>query len=255
MVDDELINEIDTVISIVKMGRSARNKANLKIRQPLQSIDVYADKELVESALNNKGQILEELNIKNLKICKNREDLVNFNVKPNYSTLSSKVGSDMKVVIEELKKIDFDQLMDSFKSKGSYELSIEEGAVQINQEDIIVDEIPLENFSVSTNQNMVAGVSTLITPELYNEGLIRDLIRHIQNLRKDSDLSVDDRIDLVIKYEDESLAVAIKDHEKYLLNEVLGVEIKNDINSMDYSNSLKINNKEVTIGVKVNNKV
>ena len=134
-----------------------------------------------------------------------------------------------------------------------YILNIEDKIIEIEKEDIIIDEIALNNFSVSTNQNLVVGVSTLITPELHNEGLIRDLIR--QNLRKDSDLSVDDRIDLVIKYDDESLALAIKDHEKYLLNEVLAVNIKNDINLMDYSNSLKINDKNVLIGISVNNEI
>ena len=255
IVDKDLIDEIDAVILIVKMGRSARNKANLKIRQPLQSINVYSDSELIQSALNNKEQILEELNIKDLKICKNRDDLVEFNIKPNYSTLSAKAGSHMKGVIAHLKDCSLDTLLEAFKSKGMYILNIEDKIIEIEKEDIIIDEIALNNFSVSTNQNLVVGVSTLITPELHNEGLIRDLIRHIQNLRKNSDLSVDDRIDLVIKYDDESLALAIKDHEEYLLNEVLAVNIKNDINLMDYSNSLKINNKNVLIGICVNNEI
>ena len=126
---------------------------------------------------------------------------------------------------------------------------------ELNKEDIILEEIPLDDLSVSTNQNIAVGISTLITAELYNEGLIRDLIRHIQNLRKDSDLSVDDRIDLVIKYDDESLSVAINNHKEYLLNEVLGVTIGDNLEFIDYSNSLKINSKEVIIGIKVNNKV
>ncbi len=78
-----MINEIDTLISIVKMGRSARNKANIKIRQPLSSISIYADSMSVDSVLNNKEQILEELNIKTVTICKSRDDIVMFNIKPN----------------------------------------------------------------------------------------------------------------------------------------------------------------------------
>ena len=144
-------------------------------------------------------------------------------------------------------------LMSSFKSKGFFSININNSTLEINQEDIIIDEVPLENLSVSTKQDIAVGVSTLITPELYNEGLIRDLIRHIQNLRKNSDLSVDDRIDLVIKYDDESLSIAIENHKEYLLNEVLGVEIENDLSAMDYSNSLKINKKEIVIGIRVNN--
>ena len=249
-----MINEIDTVISIVKMGRSARNKANLKIRQPLQSINIYAEDNFIQSGLDNQTQILEELNIKEFNICKNRDDLVTFNIKPNYSTLAPKAGDNIKDITTTLQNTSFDVLMSSFKSKGSFNIDINNYSLEVLEEDIIIDEVPLENFSVSTNQNITVGVSTLITPKLYNEGLIRDLIRHIQNLRKDSDLSVDDRIDLVIKYDDESLSIALKNHKKYLLNEVLGVDIKDDLGAMDYSNSLKINNKEVIIGITVNNR-
>ena len=111
IVDDELIDEIDTVISIVKLGRSARNKANLKIRQPLQSINLYSNNEkVIASALNNKNQILEELNIKSMEICKNRDDLVKFNIKPNYATLAQKAGNNMKDIILKLKEVDFDQM-------------------------------------------------------------------------------------------------------------------------------------------------
>ena len=253
LTDNELIHEIDAVIAIVKMGRSARNKANLKIRQPLKNISVYADEQIINSVLNNKDQILEELNIKNLEVCKNRDDLVELRIKPNYSTLSSKVENNMKDVAEKLKEMDFDELMGSFKSNGIYDMELDDGTIEINSNDIIVDKIPLKNFSVATNQNIFVGVSTVITPELHNEGLIRDLIRHIQNLRKDSDLSVDDRINLVIKYDDESLSTAIKDHRQYLLNEVLGVELQNNIDLMEHSSSLKINNKDVLIGISVNN--
>jgi len=251
--DNELINEIDFVISIVKMGRSARNKANLKIRQPLQKISIYSEDDFISSALSNKEQILEELNIKELEICSSRDSLVEFNIKPNYSMLAPKVGSDMKDVIVELNKLNFDELMKAFKTKGKYNLEIKKGIIELDSNDIIIEELGLKDFSVSTNQNSAVGVSTLITPALYNEGLIRDLIRHIQNLRKDSDLSVDDRINLVIKYDDDSLSIAIQDHQEYLLSEVLGVEMQEDMALMKHSISLKINNKEVVIGIGINN--
>ena len=250
--DTALINEIDTVISIVKMGRSARNKENLKIRQPLQSINVCAEKDVVDSILSNQDQILEELNIKELKICNTREELVNLSIKPNFGTLSSKVGRHMKEVVSKIQNLDIDELLNCLKARGCYELHINGDIVVINNEDIIIDQIPLEGFSVSANMGVFVGISTTITPDLYNEGLVRDLIRHIQNLRKDSNLSVDDRIDLVIKYDDDSILVAIQDHKEYLLNEVLGVSILDDLKLMDHSNSLKINGKEVSIGIKVN---
>ena len=159
----------------------------------------------------------------------------------------------MKSIISSLGNTDFDELMNSFKTKGLYSILIDGEEFDILKEDIIVEDIPLDDFSVSVNQNTVVGISTLITPELHNEGLIRDLIRYIQNLRKESDLSVDDRIDLVIKYDDNSFAEAIDCHKEYLLNEVLGLAVGEDLDSMDYTSSFKVNNTEVVIGIKVNN--
>ena len=253
--DNNLIDEIDNVISIVKMGRSARNKANIKIRQPLQTINIYVDdRAFSQSMLDNKTQILEELNIKELKICNNRDELVELVVKPNFATLSSKVGKQMKSVVKEIKSLQVDQLLYSLKTNKTYDLNIDKDIISIDINDVIVEEIGLEGFSVSSNSGVFVGISTTITTELHNEGLVRDLIRHIQNLRKDSNLSVDDRIDLVIKHDDKSLLTAVKNHEEYLLNEVLGINILDDLDLMDYSNSLKINGKEVLIGIGINNK-
>tara|TARA_Y100001970_G_C13745876_1_gene608578 strand:- start:138 stop:635 length:498 start_codon:yes stop_codon:yes gene_type:complete len=160
---------------------------------------------------------------------------------------------DMKRVVSHLQEVDSNLVLDSIKSQGCYKIESSGSSLEIESEDIIVEEVGLHGFSVSVNQETVVGVCTDIDEDLYNEGLIRDLIRHIQNLRKDSNLSVDDRVDVFIKHNDKSLSKAIENHEEYLLNEVLGVNIQDDLNCVDYSNDIKINNNEIIIGIKVNN--
>ena len=98
------------------MGRSARNKANLKIRQPLQSINIYAEDTFIQSGLDNQTQILEELNIKEFNVCKSRDDLVQFNIKPNYTTLAPKAGNNMKDITTILENTSFNVLMTSLSS-------------------------------------------------------------------------------------------------------------------------------------------
>ena len=88
-----ILNEVDTVIRIVSLGRSARNKANIKIRQPLAELALFAEKNIQDIALNNQNEILEELNIKSLKLVGNESELVQYSVKPNISVLGQKYGN------------------------------------------------------------------------------------------------------------------------------------------------------------------
>ena len=105
LADEEILNEVDTVIQIVSLCRSARNKANIKIRQPLAELALFANKDVNEIALNNQEEILEELNIKSLKLVENESDLVKYTVKPNLPVLGHKYGKDVGWISDFIKQI------------------------------------------------------------------------------------------------------------------------------------------------------
>ena len=96
----DILNEVDTVIRIVSLGRSARNKANIKIRQPLAELAVYGNEEILTIAQNNQVEILEELNIKSLKLITNEAEIVSFIVKPNFQLLGDKYGEDIGLITQ-----------------------------------------------------------------------------------------------------------------------------------------------------------
>ena len=103
-------------------------------------------------------------------------------------------------------------------------VSIKDGSIELSYEYFIIDEIPLDGYCVASNNHIIVSINTLLDKDLINEGMIRDLIRKIQNLRKDSNFNVEDRIDISL-ISDEKLYNAIKINKEYLLNEVLGTSL------------------------------
>ena len=248
--DSDLINEIDTVIKIVSMGRSARNKANIKIRQPLGELVVHSNKTIITIVENNKLEILEELNIKNLKIISDSSSLVKFVIKPNFQLLGKRFGDKMNDINKLIGDFDKKNLLNSCKANQAIELVGDEEKYEIFPEELLVQEVAEDGFSVNCNKDINLGVSITITDELMKEGMVRDLIRQVQNLRKDSGLKVEDRIDIGVMGSDD-LQDALKCHKKYFMNEVLGVNLNmdNNIESLTFNQSVKINGKNIMIGI------
>ena len=245
-IDEEIINEIDTVIQIVSLSRSARNKANIKIRQPLAELAVYADDNIQNITKNNQNEILEELNIKTLKFVVNESALVQYNVKPDFPTLGKKYGKDISRITAYLNDVDNEKLVQIVKSGKSLIIPGTEGELEILPDELILEEIPVKGYGISSGKNIIVGVCTEISEELKQEGLVRDLIRQVQNLRKDSGLKVEDRIEIEINGST-VLNNAVESYESYFMNEVLGVKL-----DMGNSITFKFNGSVTIAGEKIN---
>ena len=123
----------------------------------------------------------------------------------------------------------------------------------MNHEYFIIEEIPFEGYCSSSNKNLVASINIELTKDLINEGIVRDLIRKIQNLRKDSDFKVNDRIDVYISSNSE-IDQAISENKDYLKNEVLALNLNTDSCSGEHKIEFLINNVKVHLGISINNK-
>ena len=248
-IDEEIINEIDAVIQIVSLSRSARNKANIKIRQPLAELALYADDNIQKIAINNQNEILEELNIKKLKLVENESDLVQYNVKPDFPILGQKYGKDLSRITAYLNYVDNEKLVQIVKSGKSLIIPGNKGKLEILPDELILEEIPVKGYGISLGKNIIVGVFTEISEELKQEGLVRDLIRQVQNLRKDSGLKVEDRIEIEINGSTE-LNNAVESYESYFMNEVLGVKLDmgNSI-TFKFHGSVTIAGKKTNIGI------
>jgi len=249
LTNEDVIKEVDAVIQIVSLSRSARNKANIKIRQPLAELALYADPEIQNIALNNQTEILEELNIKTLKLVEEESHLVKYNVKPNFALLGQKYGKEVSQIHEYLNSAGNESLIKKIQSGSPVTIQGNSGTIEIQPEEIILEEIPQNGYGISLGKNIIVGVYTEISVELKQEGLVRDLIRQIQNLRKDSGLKVEDRIQIGI-HGSKELSDALTSHKSYFMNEVLGVKLEMENPDMlKFNDSVTINGEKIKIGI------
>ena len=178
------MKNIDSIISIVSLGRSARNRANIKNRQPLQTVYIYIPKQKnITLDDSSKQEILEELNIKDIEFINDVENILSYKVKPNFVALKDRFDSNMKDVISKLNQIkDSDKI--NMLNDGDINLEIDGSMEKISKDDLIIEEVPIDGVSVSSNNGIVVGINVNISDALEKEGLVRDMIRHIQNFRK-----------------------------------------------------------------------
>ncbi len=220
--DEALEFKMSTVQKAVSMGRSLRNKYDLKNRQPLLNVQLVtrdsAERNVLESM---KDTIAEELNVKNVEFHDKEDDLVTYTAKANFKVLGKELGKNMKAaaaVIAELTSDKIEQII----LGNPVSISVEDITVDLNSDKVIVERHEKDNLKVVNDGTLTVGLDTQITDELKKEGYIRDLIRGIQNLRKESGFEITDRICLTVGGDDE-LKAAFDMFKALVEGEVLAV--------------------------------
>ena len=246
--DFNIIKEIDDIINIVNLSRSARNKANIKVRQPLSTLNIFSNHDISDTIKRNENQIKEELNIKSIKIVNDVNTLLSYKVKPNFALLSEKYGSDMKNIISFINQSDPNSMILDIEKNKKIKIRTSSKEFEILEEELIIEEVPRENLCVNSNKEFKVGLNIKISEELKMEGVVRDLIRHVQNLRKKSNFDVSDRICFGIKCSSEIID-SIDKFKDYFKNETLTESILQDINNLDFNEKFKIDGADVCIAI------
>ena len=246
--DLSVIKEIDDIINIVNLSRSARNKANIKVRQPLSNLYIYSTDNISDTIKRNEIQIKEELNIKEISIVDNVSSILSYKIKPNFALLSEKYGSDMKMIISAINQSDQNSLMNQLASNNKIDLNIEDKNFEILEDELIVDEIPKDNLCINGNRDFKVGLNINITEELKMEGIVRDLIRQVQNLRKKSNLNVSDRIIFALSG-NQKIHDSISKFKDYFMNETLIESFSEDVKNLNFKEDFKIDDMKVSISI------
>ena len=241
LVNENLVKEIDCVKSIVSLGRSARNKVNIKIRQPLSEVLIYVENMHIEKY---EQQISEELNVKSMKVLDDVNTILKYNIKPNFSILGQKYGKDLNSIINELKLLSTNKVIDELNKNQSIKVL----GYELTKEDIDIEELAYKNYSLSSNIDIKVAVNTQIDDSLFQEGMVRDFIRAVQNYRKDSNFEVEDRIDLTICCEDDFYN-ALDNNMDYFKSETLCSNIQRVI-KLENIDTLKIDSQNIEIAIK-----
>lgn len=209
----------------VSMGRAIRSMYNLKVRQPLKAVHLVTLNKEEKNILREMEDIIrEELNVKDVVFRDNEEDLVEYQAKPNYRVLGSQLGKDMKLAASKIQAFTGREIV-SLMEGNVLNLDIGNRSIDITIESIEVQRLEKENLKVLNEGSLTIALDPEITEELSREGIIRDLVRGVQNLRKESGFDVTDRI-IISLQNDELLEQAVKDFEEFLLDETLCINIE-----------------------------
>ena len=242
-IDKQLEKEMDLAYKIVKLGRSARNSVNIKNRQPLSemliSIDTLPEyySEIVK----------EELNVKNVKLGAEMSKYVNFEIKPNLPVLGKQFGKLIPRIKEEIAKKNQMDLANTVKNGGVEYIEIDDTQIELNSENLLVTMQGKEGFAFSGEGEIGVVLDTTITPELEEEGILREILSKVQNMRKDSGFEVLDRINLYVS-DNEKIEKIIKKFEDTIKHDTLALKISYDENRKDYIES-NINGEKLNIAV------
>ena len=222
--DRVLERKMDLTQQAVSMGRALRSMHNLKTRQPLKALHLVTRDVEEKTILKEMAEIIEEeLNVKDVIFRDNEEDLVEYSVKANFRVLGKQLGKDMKAAasrIAELSSAEIISLMDGTTLTVDFDGS-EYKSVEITRESVVINRSEKENLKVLNEGALTVALDPEITEELYKEGVVRDVVRSIQNLRKESGLEVTDRIRIYLSGSDK-VKEAVEAYEDHLLQETLG---------------------------------
>uniref|UniRef100_A0A7V3RIH3 Isoleucine--tRNA ligase n=1 Tax=candidate division WOR-3 bacterium TaxID=2052148 RepID=A0A7V3RIH3_UNCW3 len=239
LINVELENEIEVIRKIVSMGRSARNKVNIKVRQPLREILIGLPKEskpLDESAVNT---ILEELNIKKAGFIQNPEELFTYTIVPRFDRLGPKFGPLSGKIGQWLKGLG-DKEIKEFLTTKVLKNDFEGKTVEITSDDVEIKKQERKDWVIVEENGYTVAINTTITPEIESEGLARELIHKIQLLRKEANFNLTDRIKIYYKTT-EKLKDAISKNLDYIKNETLALEVTEGENRGEIEKEIEVN--------------
>jgi isoleucyl-tRNA synthetase len=229
------------------MGRACRNNAYIKNRQPIGKMFVKADTELDEFY---KEIIEDELNVKNVEFTQDVRSFTTYTFKPQLKTVGPKYGKLLGGIRAYLPTLDGNAAMDELNEKGAITFEVNGQEVVLTKEDLLIDMAQMEGYVSEADNNMTVVLDTNLTPELVEEGFVREIISKIQTMRKDAGFEVMDRI--TIYYADNAkIAEIFERNGEMILGEVLADAIVADAKE-GYVKEWSINGEQVTLGVKKN---
>lgn len=224
LLDETLTNETHLVMRVVGLGRAARETVQIKIRQPLNAMYVRTlnrDEEV--ALLRHSEQVLEELNIKHLHLISDDSDMLAYTLKPQVRVLGPKYGPLVQKILAAFKLLDTHGAQEAAKllnETGKLNFTIEGQQIELTSDEIEVVATARPGYVATEERGYVVALETTITPELREEGIVRDLTHYVQDMRKKAGFNIEDHIALTL-FADEELASILHRHEEALRSETL----------------------------------
>ncbi len=246
-IDKKLEADMEEVLDIVVIGRACRNEANIKQRQPLAKMYVKCENELDEFY---REIIEDELNVKSIEFKDDVASFTDYTFKPNFKTLGKRFGGKINAVKELLLAVDGVKAMAELKSTGTVTVTLDGVEEKLEEADLVIESKKVEGFVTGEDHGITVVMDTNLTPELIEEGYVREVISKVQTMRKDADFEVMDHITLYVTGNDK-IADIVKRNEAAIKKVVLADSVVYG----EAAGSVKdwnLNGDDVTLGVKKN---
>jgi isoleucyl-tRNA synthetase len=248
LIDQDLVEKTHLAQSITSMVFSLRKKENVKVRQPLQKVLIpVLDKKTEEQIAAVSELIKQEVNVKEIQLINAEEaaDLIVKQIKPNFKALGPKLGKDMKVVGAEIANLDAEQIS-TLEKEGKLDIQ----GYEITLDDVEISTKDIPGWTVTSDGKTTVALDLTLTDELKSEGIAREFINRIQNLRKDKDFELTDRINISLE-ENSPFLEDIKKNEQYISAEVLSNKIE-IVSSLSNFNEIEIDEVNFKVNVEKN---
>lgn len=244
-IDKDLEADMKELLEIVVLGRACRNTANIKNRQPIGTMYVKAEKKMSEFYTDI---IADELNVKEVKFADDVESFISYSFKPQLRTVGPKYGKLLGGIRQALTDINGTAAMNELRTNGVLKLDINGNDVELTEEDLLIETAQTEGYVSESDGETSVVLDTNLTPELIEEGFVREIISKIQTMRKEAGFEVMDKI-VVYAHGNDKIQDVMKAHEDEIKSEVLADEMV--LGQTDgYVKEWNINKEAVTMGVK-----
>ena len=243
-INKELEDDMEELLKIVVLGRAARNTANIKNRQPIGTMYIKADKEMGQFYTDI---IADELNVKEVKFANDVESFISYSFKPQLRTVGPKYGKLLNGIRTALAEINGTEAMNELRSTGLLTLDINGNKVELSDEDLLIETAQTEGYVTEADGDISVVLDTNLTPELIEEGFVREIVSKVQTMRKEAGFEVMDKIHIYAKDNDRILEL-MKNHKEEIMSEVLAEDMT--LGTTDgYVKEWNINKEPVVLGV------
>ena len=243
-INTELEENMENLLEVVVLGRACRNTANIKNRQPIGTMYVKAPFELDAFYLDI---IRDELNVKEIQFAENIGSFISYNFKPQLKTVGPKYGKLLNGIRQHLSEIDGNEAMTELKSKGCLTFEVNGSKVVLSEEDLLIETAQMEGYVTEHDGEISVVLDTNLTPELVEEGFVREIISKVQTMRKEAGFEVTDKICVSAK-DNEKIQDIMKANEEKIKAEVLAEEMLLG-ETKGYEKEWNINKEKVKMGV------
>jgi isoleucyl-tRNA synthetase len=233
--DQDLLHDIGVVQKVVGLARAARGQSGVRTRQPLSRLLVRAPDDRAAKALaDHRDQVLEELNVKEMEFIARDAGLVNYRIKPNLPKLGKAYGKLVPKIRQTLEAADGAAIAGAAARGETFDIEVDGRTIPLTAEDVLVETSSAEGYACGEDGGYLTALDTTLNDELIREGLAREMIRTVQEARKQAGLEVSDRIALGISGS-AGVEAVLAEYRDYLMSETLATDWRTGQQSPDWS--------------------